>query len=83
MHFLRKHPSLWLFLACLAGFAAYAAWVFHKSSAPDAGWTALRHAWPFLLAGVATVAAVIGFFVWLAVYSDKKGYDARIGHDDK
>jgi hypothetical protein len=79
---MRKHPSLWLFFPCLAAIAAYAGWVFYRASAPDPGWAALGHAWPFLLAGVLTVAVVIGFFVWLALYSDKRGYDARVGRDD-
>jgi len=39
------------------------------------------HAWPFLVAGVLTKAVVISVFAWLALYSDKRGYDARVGHD--
>ena len=79
---MRKHPSLWLFFLCLVVAAAYAGWMFYGASAPDPGWTALGHAWPYFLAGVLTVAVVTGFFVWLAVYSDKRGYDARVGRDD-
>lgn len=79
---MRKHPSLWLLFAVWAAIAGYAAWVFHQAATPDAGRAALRHAWPFLLAGVVIVAAAIGVFVWLAVYSDKHGYDARAGRDE-
>ena len=79
---MRKHPSLWLFFLCLAGIAAYAGWAFYKGFTPDAGWAALRHAWPFLLAGVLTFGGVTGFLVWLALYSDKRGFDARVGRDE-
>jgi hypothetical protein len=78
---MRKHPSLWLFAVCLAAIAGYGGWAFYRGSEADGGWTSLLQAWPYLLAGVLTFAACLGLFVWLALYSDKHGYDARIGRD--
>jgi hypothetical protein len=34
---------------------------------------------PYLLAGAVTVECVIGAFVWLAFYSERRGYDDRGG----
>jgi hypothetical protein len=78
---MRKHPSLGLLTACLAGIVAFAAWAFYRGSKLGGGWTSLIPVWPYLLAGVLTFAAVLGLFVWLAFYSDRRGYDARAGHD--
>jgi hypothetical protein len=64
------------FLA-LAGVAAYAGWAFHAASKAGFGWNGLPQAWPYLLAGVLTVAVVIGVFVWLAFFSERRGYDDR------
>jgi len=45
------------------------------------GWSSLFHVWPYLLAGALTVAAVTGLSIWLAFYSEKRGYDERAGQD--
>lgn len=68
-----------LIFAALAGAAAYFGWAFHAASKINRGWTGLDAALPFLLAGVVAVEALIGGFVWLAVYSEKHGYDDRAG----
>jgi hypothetical protein len=41
----------------------------------------VHEAWPYLLAGAATVAGVMTLFIWLAFYSDRRGYDQRAGRD--
>jgi hypothetical protein len=76
---MRKHTSLGLLVACYVALAGFAAWQFYAGSRNGAGWTSLLHAWPYLLAGVITVAAVTGLFVWLAFYSERRGYDDRTG----
>jgi hypothetical protein len=76
---MRKHPSLGLLVVYLAAIVAYATWALYRGSKIGDGWASLLQAWPYLLAGVLTVAAVLGLFVWLALYSDKHGYDARAG----
>ena len=80
---MRKHAGLGLLLACYAALAAYAAWAFYAGSRSGGGWISLRHAWPYLLAGVLTVAAVTGLFVWLAFFSERRGYDKRVGLDKR
>jgi hypothetical protein len=76
---MRKNPSLALLAVCLAAVVGYAIWAFSRDSSIGGGWTSLSQTWPYLLAGVLTVAAVLGLFVWLALYSDRRGYDARVG----
>ncbi len=66
-----------LFLLGLAAFAAYAAWAVHAGSKVGLDWTGLGSAWLFLIAGVLTVACVIAVFVWLAFFSERRGYDDR------
>jgi hypothetical protein len=80
---MRKHASLAVLVACYAGLAAYAAWAFYAGSKVGGGWSAVVHVWPYLLAGVLTVAAVTGLFVWLAFYSEKRGYDERAARDGR
>lgn len=70
---MRKHTSLGLLIACYAALAGFAAWAFYSGSKVGSAWTSLVHAWPYLLAGVLTVAAVTGVFVWLAFYSERRG----------
>lgn len=78
---MRKPASIGLLVACYAALAAYAAWAFYTGSKVGSGWTSLLHAWPYLLAGVLTVAVVTGLFIWLAFYSKRRGYDERAGLD--
>jgi hypothetical protein len=61
----------------LAAVAAYAAWAIRAGSRIGSGWAGLSSAWPYLLAGVLTVGCVIGGFVWLASFSERRGYDDR------
>jgi hypothetical protein len=72
-----------LLFVALAAFAAYFAWAVAAGSKIGQGWTGLRPALPYLLAGVVTVEVVIGAFVWLAFYSERRGYDDRAGMDDR
>jgi hypothetical protein len=76
---MRKPAAIGLLVVCYAALAALAAWAFYAGSKVYGGWTSLVHAWPYLLAGVATVAVVTGLFVWLAFYSERRGYDDRAG----
>ena len=66
-----------LFLLGLAAFAAWAAWAVNEGSKVGLDWTGLGSAWPYLIAGVLTVAGVIAAFVWLAFFSERRGYDDR------
>jgi uncharacterized membrane protein len=79
---MRKHPSLFLLAACLVAIVVFAAWAFYRGRNFAGGWALVGQVWPYLLAGVLTFAAVLGLFVWLALYSDRRGYDARAGKDE-
>jgi len=65
----------------LAGVATYVAWAVGAASKLGAGWAGLDTAWPYLLAGVLTVAAAIAGFLRLAFFSQSRGYDDQA--DDK
>jgi hypothetical protein len=69
-----------LFLA-IAAVSAYVGWAFYAGSKIDRGWTGLRPALPYLLAGAVTVELVVVGFVWLAFYSARRGYDDRANVD--
>lgn len=68
--------ALFLLIALVAA-AAYALWVVNAASRLGAGWAGLASAWPYLLAGVATVGVAIAGFARLALFSARKGYDDR------
>ena len=74
---MRRHRAIiaLVVLIALAGAAAYVAWAAMAASKLGAGWAGLDSAWPYLLAGVLTVAVVIAGFLRLASFSDRKGYD--------
>jgi len=78
---MHKRAALAVPIICLAIVAIYAGWAVHKASKLGAGWASLIGTWPYLLAGVATVVAVMVLFIWLAFYSDRRGYDRRAGRD--
>jgi hypothetical protein len=61
----------------LSGVAAYAVWAVRAASRLGAGWAGLDTAWPYLLAGVLTVAVVIAVFLRLAFWSQSRGFDDR------
>jgi hypothetical protein len=63
-------------IAALAAFAIFVGWATGRM---DLGWAGLRSAWPYLLAGIVTVAVVIAGFVRLAFFSDRHGFDDRAG----
>jgi len=75
---LRRVLALVIVLVALAAIAAYVGWAFHAASRIGFGWTGLRPALPYLLAGVFTVECVIAAFVWLALFSERRGYDDRV-----
>ena len=50
------------------------------AKAPE-GWSGLRPAFPYLIAGAVTVELLIGGFIWLAFFSQRRGYDDRSGTD--
>jgi hypothetical protein len=79
----RRHRILgllFLFIA-VAAVAAYVGWAFGAGSRIGHGWAGLGPALPYLLAGAVTVECVIAAFVWLAFYSERRGYDDRAGTD--
>lgn len=80
---MRRRPALFigLILLGLALVAAYVVWAIYAASKIGFGWQGLHAAWPYLLAGVLTVACAIGGFVWLAFFSERRGYDDRAGLD--
>lgn len=79
----RRIPGLLFAFVAVAAIAAWIGWAFYAGSRIGEGWTELRPALPYLLAGVVTVECVIGAFVWLAFYSARRGYDDRAGLDDR
>jgi len=77
----RRAVVLSLTFLGLAAFGTYAAWAFYAAAEVGYGWTGLRSAWPYLFAGALTVGVVIAAFVWLAFFSERRGYDDRAGLD--
>ena len=75
---MRRHPLLAL-LILIAGAAvlAYAGWAIATGAGLGQGWAELGSAWPFLLAGVATVGVAIAGFLRLAFFSEQHGFDDR------
>lgn len=76
---IRKAIGLSLSFLGLAAMAVYVAWVFYAAAKTGFGWSGLRSAWPYLFAGALTVECVIAGFVWLAFFSERRGYDDRFG----
>jgi fatty acid desaturase len=72
---------LTMLFAAIAAFAAFAAWGFHQSVEGGFDWTGVGPVVPYLLAGTLTVGAVIVVFVWLAGFSERRGYDRRAASD--
>jgi hypothetical protein len=79
----RQVLVLVLLFVAVATVAAWLTWAFQAGARIGLGWTGLRSALPYLLAGVATVEVVIVAFVWLAFYSQRHGYDDRAGMDQQ
>jgi cation transporter-like permease len=79
----RRVLALSLLFVAIAAVAAYVGWAVYAGSKIGRGWTGLRSALPYLLAGVVTVEVVIAAFVWLAFYSQRRGYDDRAGVDHR
>jgi hypothetical protein len=73
---MRRYRPLVVILVLLAivGIGAYVAWGVLAASG-------LGSAWPYLMAGVATVGVAIAGFLRLAFYSDSHGYDDRADID--
>jgi hypothetical protein len=78
---MRKRTAIGAILtfAGLAVCAIYFGWAIHSASRIGEGWKGLDSAWPYLLAGVFTVGCVLAAFVWLAFFSERRGYDDRVG----
>jgi hypothetical protein len=73
-----KHAAmLGLAFAGLAVFALFLGWAFYQASVTGDGWRSLGPIWPYVLGGVIMVGALTGFFMWLAFYSARHGYDDR------
>jgi hypothetical protein len=70
-----------LALLAVAAVCAYVVWAVSAASRLGAGWAGLSSAWPYLLAGVLTVAVAIAGFLRLAFYSQSRGYDDRADID--
>jgi hypothetical protein len=79
----RNAVFLGLTFVGLALFAAFAAWAFVATAKIDGGWMSLLPIWPYVVGGLATVAALAWGFMWLAFYSANHGYDDRIGAKDR
>jgi hypothetical protein len=79
----RRVLVLGLWFVAISAVAAYVGWAFYAGSKINEGWTGLRPALPFLIAGALTVEVVIAAFVWLAFYSQRRGYDDRAGFEDR
>ena len=77
----RQAVALSLTFIGLAVVASYVVWAVYAAAHVGHGWTGLQSAWPYLLAGALTVGAVIAAFVWLAFFSERRGYDDRAGLD--
>ncbi len=78
-----KHLLIWIaVLSCIVAAGAYLAWALVTASKLGDGWAGLGSAWPYLLAGVLTVAVPIAGFLWLARYSQSHRYDDR-SHVDR
>lgn len=80
---MRKRAHLGWLVACYVALAAYAGWAFYAGSKSGGGWASVVKVWPYLLAGGVTVAVFTVLFVWLALYSDRRGFDARAGLDKR
>jgi hypothetical protein len=78
----RNAVFLGLTFVGLAFFAAFAAWAIVATSKIDGGWMSLLPIWPYVVGGLATVAALAWGFMWLAFYSANHGYDDRIDTKD-
>ncbi|HZZ67987.1 MAG TPA: hypothetical protein VFE18_07420 [Phenylobacterium sp.] len=78
---MRKRTAIGAILtfAALAVCAIYFGWAIHFASGIGLGWRGLGSAWPYLVAGVLTVGCVLAAFVWLAFFSERRGYDDRAG----
>lgn len=79
---MRRHAVvLGLAFLGLGAFAIFAGWAFFAASDLGGGWRSLGPIWPYVVGGVAVVAALAGFLMWLAFYSANHGYDDRIDLD--
>lgn len=80
---MRRHAVvLGLTFLGLSAFAVFAGWAFFAGSRLGGGWRSLGPIWPYLLGGVAVVAALAGFLMWLAFYSANHGYDEPYDPDE-
>jgi Zn-dependent protease with chaperone function len=70
-------------LVAIAAVCAYVAWAVSAAGKLGAGWAGLDTAWPFLLAGMITVALAIAGFLRLAFFSQSHGYDDRADTDQR
>ena len=59
----------------LAAFALFLGWAFFRISVVGGGWRSLGPIWPYVIGGMVAVGALTGFFMWLAFYSARHGYD--------
>jgi len=80
---MRRRGLIFAALLFLALAAAWAGWAIKAGAKLGWGWRGLGEAWPYLFAGVLTVAGVIVGFVWLASFSERRGYDDRAHFDDR
>lgn len=79
---MRRHVlviGLW-FLG-LSAFALVSGWAFFGGAKLGGGLRDLSPILPYVAGAVAIVAALTGFFMWLAFYSANHGYDDRIDQD--
>lgn len=79
---MRRFVPWVLLLAGLALVAAFFGWAFYASGGLEGfGDEGLTLVWIIFAAGVLVTGALTGFFMWLAFYSSRRGYDDRVDLD--
>jgi hypothetical protein len=70
-----------LIITGLSATAAFMGWALYQGSQIGGGWSSLAPIWPYVAGGLIVVGALTGGLMWLAFYSDRKGYDDRVEMD--
>ena len=80
---MRKHAVvLGLTFLALAAFSVFAGWTFFSGSRLADGWRTLGPKWPYVVGGMAVLAALTVVLLWLAFYSARHRYDDGVDSED-